>query len=199
MEKYEGMFLLDSSRSTKDWEKVEAHVQDILTKNGAEIQLCEKWAERKLAYEIGHHRRAVYLLVHFLCPGPAIGRVRRACQLSDVIIRELITVYDEKATIAVEEVEGAGRARTATPEKKESTEKPEEAKEEAAEGEKPAEETGEPEPAEEPEPEKADEPELADEPDVVEEDEDETPAEAAEEAASEASSAEEPEPKQEES
>ncbi|MEW6358889.1 MAG: 30S ribosomal protein S6 [Planctomycetota bacterium] len=156
MKKYEGMFLLDSSRSTKDWDKVVAHVQDILTKNGAEIQLCEKWAERKLAYEIGHHKRAVYLFVVFLCPGPAIGRIRRACQLSDVIVRVLITAFDEKAKIAVEEPEGGAKpsqaASAATAE-----EKAEDTKETAGE-----EEAQEPEVAEVDEEEEVPAPEEAD-------------------------------------
>lgn len=102
LSKYEGMFLLDTSRSAKDWDKVVAHVEDILKKNGAVIESSEKWGERKLAYAIGHHKRAVYLLIVFQCPGPAVGRIRRACQLSDVVVRVLVTVYDEKAKIAVE-------------------------------------------------------------------------------------------------
>lgn len=114
LNKYEAMFLLDTSRSAKDWDKVVGHVQDILKKNGAEILSCEKWGERKLAYGIGHHKRAVYLLVLFLCPGPAIGRIKRACQISDVIVRVLITVFDEKAKIAVEPEEPATAATPAS-------------------------------------------------------------------------------------
>jgi len=94
---YEGLFLLDSSRSARDWDGVVEHVRELLTKNGAEIVECKKWGERRLAYEIKHHRRGVYLLVHFRAPGRAVGRIKRECGLSDTILRTLVTLYDPDA------------------------------------------------------------------------------------------------------
>jgi len=94
--KYEGMFLLDSARATREWDVVQAHVHDILKKHGAEITKSEKWSERRLAYDIRGHKRGVYMLTYFTAPGEAIRLINRDCELSDVVIRNLIIVDEPK-------------------------------------------------------------------------------------------------------
>ncbi len=102
MQSYEGMFLLDSVQASKDWAATEKHVLDILKRYGSEIVTSEKWADRKLAYEIGHHKRAVYHLVHFQAPGDAIAKIRADVRLSEYIIRALIIVDDPTMQIVPE-------------------------------------------------------------------------------------------------
>jgi len=136
LRRYEGMFLIDSSRAARDWDGVVEHVKDILTRNGAEIVECKKWAERRLAYEIKHHKRGVYLLVHFDAPGPAIGRIRRECELSEILLRTLIVRFDPRAQIVSEEQPEP--ATTAEPSAEKAAESKPEAAEATAEAEKPA-------------------------------------------------------------
>lgn len=86
---YEGMFLIDNAKAT-DWDNVVEHVHDILKKRDAQIISTEKWGERKLAYRLDGHRRGTYMHVYFTAPGEAISDVRRDCQLSDAVLRDLI-------------------------------------------------------------------------------------------------------------
>ncbi len=86
---YEGMFLIDNAKAS-DWDNVVEHVHDILKKRDAQIISTEKWGERKLAYRLDGHRRGTYMHVYFTAPGEAILDVRRDCQLSDAVLRDLI-------------------------------------------------------------------------------------------------------------
>jgi small subunit ribosomal protein S6 len=91
---YEGLFLLNSVEAKRDWEAMTAHVKGVLTKHGAEIGTNYRWDERKLAYDIRQQKRGTYYLVYFRCPPQAIASIRRDCDLSDLIIRELILRWE---------------------------------------------------------------------------------------------------------
>lgn len=95
MRMYEGLFLIDNTHASMEWDNVVKHIHDILLKNGAEILKTEKWGEKKLAYKIRGHKRGTYLLVHFNAKNTAVATVKRDFQLSDYIVRSLI-VKDDK-------------------------------------------------------------------------------------------------------
>jgi len=92
---YEAMFVVDSNRSRQDHEKVIEELSAIIIKGGGEVVNCDKWEERKLAYPVNRHRRATYYLSHFRAPGDAIPRIERAAQLSEAVIRVLVTLDDD--------------------------------------------------------------------------------------------------------
>ncbi|MCB7129213.1 MAG: 30S ribosomal protein S6 [Candidatus Brocadiales bacterium] len=89
MKTYEAMFLIDNAKAG-DWDSVVEHVHGILKKRGSQVISTEKWGERKLAYRIKGHRRGTYMQIYFDAPVGAITEVRRDCQLSDVVLRNLI-------------------------------------------------------------------------------------------------------------
>lgn len=92
---YEAMFLLDNAAAVADWDATSGVVDQILTKHGAEIVQKEKWDERKLAYEIGGHKRATYYLVYFRAPTDAAAKIHGDAALNEKIIRSLVIVLDE--------------------------------------------------------------------------------------------------------
>ena len=91
---YEGMFLLNSVEAKRDWDDAVTHVQGILKKHGAEIATNYRWDERKLAYEIGQQKRGAYYLVYFRAPSEAIAPIRRECDLSEKIVRQLVLRWE---------------------------------------------------------------------------------------------------------
>ena len=95
MRLYEGMFLLDSGRAGKDWDGARSDVEALLAKHGAGIRVAGRWDERKLAYEIKGQRRATYMLVYFVAPPEAITGIRRDCELSDLVLRNMILARPE--------------------------------------------------------------------------------------------------------
>ena len=64
MRQYEGMFLFDASTITGEGEAKE-EVQRLLDRSEAEIVVCRKWEERRLAYEIKKCKRGLYMLAYF--------------------------------------------------------------------------------------------------------------------------------------
>lgn len=95
MSLYEGMFLMDNRQANRDWEGSIEKVKSILTKHGAEIVRCDKWGERKLAYEIKGRRRGTYVLAYFNATGKTANEVYRECELSEMFLRALVVKVEK--------------------------------------------------------------------------------------------------------
>ena len=87
---YEGMFLVDSSQASSDWDGIIAAIRTILEKADAEIDSIRKWDDRRLAYDIKGKSRGTYILSYFRVDGGRIQDIERSVQLSDKIMRVLI-------------------------------------------------------------------------------------------------------------
>lgn len=87
---YEGMFLLDSTKTAASWEDSERQVHDILRKHTAEIVASRQWDERRLAYPIEGHKKGTYLLTYFKADATQIKEIVGDCQINELILRELI-------------------------------------------------------------------------------------------------------------
>lgn len=102
---YEAMFVVSQSVAV-DLQGVVDHIKEILSKNGATIIAMKKWDERRFAYEIDKQKRGVYLLVYFSCPGPNMLAINRSADLSEKILRHLITRADHLTTEEMQAADG---------------------------------------------------------------------------------------------
>ncbi|MHC4323061.1 MAG: 30S ribosomal protein S6 [Planctomycetota bacterium] len=107
---YEGMFLVDSAKAASDWDGVNAAINKILEKAGAEIVSMRKWDDRKLAYDIRGTGRGTYLLCYFKVDGQKIQGIEKAVQLSEKIIRVLILSTEQMTTDDIEKDTPATKA-----------------------------------------------------------------------------------------
>src|SRR5213083_323518 len=87
---YEAMFLLPAGASA-EMEKSQGLVKGIIERHGGEVIVLKKWDERKLAYEIGQQKRGLYILAYFNAPGTAVGAIERDVNLSEDILRVMVT------------------------------------------------------------------------------------------------------------
>jgi len=94
MKLYEGMFVIDAGRASRDWEGTLAGVNTVLEKHGAAIEKGYRFDERKLAYPIEGVRRSVYLLEYFTADPEAIAEMRVDLNLSEHLLRYLILRVD---------------------------------------------------------------------------------------------------------
>ena len=96
---YEGMFLVSAREGALD--EILAHVLEIVMKHGGQIEASEKWAERKLAYEIKHNWRGTYYVGRFTLPTKderetsdnetnVIAEITRQVNLNQDILRYII-------------------------------------------------------------------------------------------------------------
>ena len=99
MKLYEGMFVTDHNAAKENFQKVEAAVQECITRFGGEIVNSIKWDERRLAYEIRKHKRGTFILMHFKAPGESIVKIERQLKLTEHVLRALILV-DEDGPVA---------------------------------------------------------------------------------------------------
>ncbi len=120
MNTYEAMFLIDNAKAN-DWDNVVEHVHDILKKREAQVISTEKWGERRLAYRLDGHRRGTYMHVYFSAPSDAIADVRRDCQLSDAVLRDLILRVDKVPEPAVKSEDSSELAEETKESEKETT------------------------------------------------------------------------------
>ena len=95
MRHYEGLFLFASRDNKPDYASVEQHVSEVLAKYGAKLLKTQKWAERKLAYEVKRSRRGAYLLAYFDVDPAKLPEIRRDLQISERILRNLVLACEE--------------------------------------------------------------------------------------------------------
>lgn len=80
-----------------DLEKAESRIKKIIADNGGKITKTDNWGKRKLAYTIAKQEFAVYVFYTVEIPGENVGKVEQTFNITDEIIRFLITRPDLKA------------------------------------------------------------------------------------------------------
>jgi small subunit ribosomal protein S6 len=98
---YEGMFLLDSNRYTREPTAVSGQITEMVRKHDGEILASRLWEERRLAYPVEGHRKGSYWLAYFKLDSNNVARIQRECQLSDSILRALILKVDPRIAEAL--------------------------------------------------------------------------------------------------
>ncbi len=95
-----------------DLEKASTKTEKIIADNGGKITNTDNWGKRKLAYPIAKNDFAVYVFYTVEMPAEAAQKVEKTFNITDEIIRFLITKPDFKAK-AKAEVLAAEKAKKA--------------------------------------------------------------------------------------
>lgn len=111
-----------------DLDKAETKVKKIITDNGGKVASDDNWGKRKLAYPIKKNEYGIYVFYTVDMPGEGVSKVESTLNITDEVIRFLITRPDLKA-IAKAEALKAEKAQKAA-ERGESSESSEEKTEE---------------------------------------------------------------------
>lgn len=98
---YEGMFILDPSKYSRDPVATSQQIGDMIVQNGGTVLASRLWDERKLAYPINGHKKGVYWLTYFKMPGEGITPLERQCEITDDVIRKLILKVDPRIADAL--------------------------------------------------------------------------------------------------
>lgn len=103
MRRYEAMFLFDNNVA-HDWPRVEQEVRRLCERIGATLLTCNKFDERKLAYEIKGRKRGTYVLTYFDAPPDRIADLERDAGLSELILRCLVLRADHVSEQRISEL-----------------------------------------------------------------------------------------------
>jgi len=101
MDKYELAVLFHPDLEI-DLEKAEGRVTKLVTAAGGSITETDNWGKRKLNYKIAGHEHAVYVFYTLEMPGAGVKELNNALNITDEVIRFLISKPDLKAIAKAE-------------------------------------------------------------------------------------------------
>ena len=101
---YEAMFLFGQV-AAQDLEGALNQVRQIVERHEGQVMVLKKWDERKLAYEIKKQKRGTYIICYYRGPGGSVSAIERDVNLSDNVLRVLITDADHLNQKEMEAVE----------------------------------------------------------------------------------------------
>lgn len=93
---YEVAILYDPDLEV-DLSKAEDRVVRIFTNNGGQVKSTDNWGKRKLAYPIKKNEHAIYVFYTVDLEPSAINKINEVLNITDEVIRFLITKPDFKA------------------------------------------------------------------------------------------------------
>lgn len=85
-----------------DLDKATAKVEKIFTDNGGKVSNSDNWGKRKLAYPIVKQEHAVYVIYTVDLPAEGVRKVEGILNITDEVIRYLISKPDLKAQAKAE-------------------------------------------------------------------------------------------------
>jgi len=103
VKRYEGLFLFDNSVA-HEWPAVEQEVRRLCDRIGGELQVCLKFDERKLAFDIKGRKRGTYVLTYFDAAPERIVDLERDARLSEMILRTLVLRTDKVSAERIAEL-----------------------------------------------------------------------------------------------
>lgn len=87
-----------------DLSKPQAKIEKIFTDNGGSITNTDNWGKRKLAYKIDGQEQAVYVFYTVELQGEGVAKIESTLNITDEVIRYLITRVDHKAIAKAETI-----------------------------------------------------------------------------------------------
>ena len=101
---YELVYLVTPDASDQEVADLHTQIEQIVQRFGSSNSVLEKtenWGRRKLAYEIGHHREAIYVVETInSTSGDVMKEIDRRLRVIDQVIRHLVVRVDEEIRVA---------------------------------------------------------------------------------------------------
>ena len=95
MNKYEIMFVVKPTLDEASIKKVFEDTKAMLKKNKAKIVEEKEMGQKELAYEIKKHKTGYYFLLVIEADGEVVKEFNRVCNISEDIIRYLVTKIEK--------------------------------------------------------------------------------------------------------
>jgi small subunit ribosomal protein S6 len=102
---YELVYVVSPQASEQEVTDLHTQIEATVTRFGAQLAKTENWGRRKLAYEIGGHKEATYVLEVIDGGGDAMKEIDRRLKVNEQVLRHLVVRVDE-------ELKAADRTRT---------------------------------------------------------------------------------------
>jgi small subunit ribosomal protein S6 len=97
--KYELVYVVSPDATEDQVSELHTQVEAIVQRIGGQITKTENWGRRKLAYEIGRHKEATYVLEVIDGSGELMKEIDRRLKVTDLVIRHLVVRVDEDESV----------------------------------------------------------------------------------------------------
>jgi small subunit ribosomal protein S6 len=97
--KYELVYVVSPDATDEQLAELQTQVEGIVQRMSGQIDKTENWGRRRLAYEIGRHKEATYILMIILGSGELMKEIDRRLKVFDLVIRHLVVRVDEDQSV----------------------------------------------------------------------------------------------------
>ena len=94
MNQYEVMYVVDAALEDSARSELINRFNELVVKNGGEVERVDEWGKRRLAYAINYKTEGYYVLMYIKAPADLPKELERNFQISDKILRSLIIRYE---------------------------------------------------------------------------------------------------------
>src|SRR5215207_11075139 len=94
--RYELVYVISPEATDEQVTDLHNQVEQIVQRMSGTIEKTDNWGRRRLAYEIGRHKEATYVLEVIIGGGDLMKEIDRRLKVSDLIIRHLVVRVDEE-------------------------------------------------------------------------------------------------------
>ena len=107
MQFYESIFIVRTTLSDEDTNKIIDKIKGVLDRSGASHLRLENWGKKKLAYEVKRERKGTFVHLTFQSPGPTVAELERSYRLEDSVLKFLTVRLEREPAVpgTVEPVE----------------------------------------------------------------------------------------------
>ena len=96
MRSYELMYILDPKLDEDGSKALLIKIEELMSKQGVEVEKTEPWGKRRLAYAIKGHWEGSYILSYLKAEPVAISEMERRLRVTDGVLRFLTVRTDEQ-------------------------------------------------------------------------------------------------------
>jgi small subunit ribosomal protein S6 len=97
--RYELVYVVSPEANDEQINALHTQVESIVQRLNGQLEKTENWGRRKLAYEIGRHKEATYVLEVITGGGDLMKEIDRRLKVSDLVIRHLVVRVDEEQAV----------------------------------------------------------------------------------------------------
>jgi small subunit ribosomal protein S6 len=105
MRRYELMLVLRPDAAEDRVQTVLDRVTRSITGGDGQIVKVSPWGRRRLAYQIGQYREGSYHIILFDSPAAVVGDLERGLNITEDVMRHLVTRVERPAARRVEQTE----------------------------------------------------------------------------------------------
>ena len=94
MNQYEVMYVVDAALEDSARNELINRFNELVVKNGGEVERVDEWGKRRLAYAINYKTEGYYVLMYIKAPADLPRELERNLKIAEQVLRYLVIRYE---------------------------------------------------------------------------------------------------------